>query len=61
MLLLFNGEVAEWLKAAVLKTVVVSGYRGFESLPLRNLPTLLSKSLKKCFYSSGNSDLRIKS
>jgi hypothetical protein len=28
--------VAEWLKAAVLKTVVRSAYRGFESLLLRH-------------------------
>ncbi len=27
-------EMAEWLKAAVLKTVVALGYRGFESLSL---------------------------
>ena len=30
------GEVAEWFKAAVLKTVVGFAYRGFESLPLRH-------------------------
>ena len=27
--------MAEWLKAAVLKTVVLKRYRGFESLSLR--------------------------
>ena len=32
----FFGEVAEWLKAAVLKTVIArEGYLEFESLPLR--------------------------
>jgi hypothetical protein len=29
------GEVAEWSKAAVSKTVIPFGYLGFESLPLR--------------------------
>ena len=31
------GEVAEWLNAAVLKTVDPQGFRGFESLSLRHL------------------------
>ncbi len=30
-----TGEVAEWFKAAVLKTAVVNSYREFESHPLR--------------------------
>ena len=32
---IISGGVAEWLKAAVLKTVVPFGYRGFESYLLR--------------------------
>ena len=36
--LVFSGGVAEWLKAAVLKTATRKG-RGFESLPLRHRPT----------------------
>ena len=32
------GEVAEWSKAAVSKTVIPFGYLGFESLPLRHEP-----------------------
>ena len=32
---IINGEVAEWSMAVVLKTTVPEGYRGFESLPLR--------------------------
>ena len=33
-----SGEVAEWLKAAASKAVVLLlGYRGFESHPLRQL------------------------
>ena len=31
------GEVAEWTKAAVLKTVEGNTFRGFESLPLRQI------------------------
>ena len=30
-----NGEVAEWSKAPVSKTGILTRYRGFESLPLR--------------------------
>ncbi len=36
-LCVFYGEMAEWSKAAVLKTVVRSAYRGFESLILRHV------------------------
>ena len=32
-----DGEVAEWSKAAVSKTVIPFGYLGFESLPLRHI------------------------
>ena len=34
------GEVAEWLKASVSKTDILSNrYRGFESRPLRHAST----------------------
>ena len=35
MLVLSHGEMAEWLKALVLKTSDVERHRGFESLSLR--------------------------
>jgi hypothetical protein len=31
----FSGGMAEWFKAAVLKTVELSEFRGFESCSLR--------------------------
>ena len=34
---LLEGEVAEWSKAPVSKTGILTRYRGFESLPLRPL------------------------
>ena len=38
-----NGGVAEWLKAAVLKTVERK-FRRFESCPLRQTKTVLEKN-----------------
>ena len=37
-----RGEMAEWLKAPVLKTGDVARHRGFESLSLRHFPSLIS-------------------
>ena len=38
---LLSGEMAEWLKAAVLKTAeLFSGFRGFESHSLRHIMRL---------------------
>ena len=40
-----DGEVAEWLKAAVSKTVIPGFWdRGFKSLPLRHPPKIFHKN-----------------
>ena len=46
----FSGEMAEWSKAAVLKTAVGSAYRGFESHSLRHFfaPIRFFKSESVC-------------
>ena len=41
----YNGGVAEWPKAAVLKTVIRKG-RGFESYPLRHIQSKLIEGAK---------------
>jgi hypothetical protein len=42
-----RGEVPEWSIGAVSKTVVpCEGHRGFESHPLRQVPTLAAETLK---------------
>jgi hypothetical protein len=40
MIAISGGEVAEWFKAHAWKACVPKQYRGFESLPLRQLPPL---------------------
>ena len=42
-----QGEVTEWSIVAVSKTVVPSGYRGFESHPLRHLEAIFKLPKKK--------------
>ncbi len=49
------GGVPEWSNGAVSKTVVPYGYRGFESLPLRqNLPRNQVPSIDQCSEQLGN-------
>ena len=57
-MLLINGKVAEWLNAAVSKTVVRrSSDRGFESPPFRNMfytYVLKSTSIKRNYFGSSS-------
>lgn len=51
---LYFGEMAERSKAAVLKTVVVNSYLGFESLSLRQLQPKSNTSIWVVFLKIAN-------